>query len=124
MRRRKVGPRELFLMSIVAVAALALTSSPDGTEALTFDRMEPGDTSVVVCTIVRCRAADNGWVLNLTDTAGGRIDAFCAYGNEDNVPLNGSAVRIWAQPSEDDPSFAFIERMEVLPPPAPRSGKH
>lgn len=110
-------------MSILAVAMLALASSPDGTETLSFDLMEPDETSVVVCTIVRCRAADNGWVLNLTDTTGGCADAFCRYGRSDGVPLNGSAVRIWAQPSRDDRSFIFIDRMELLPPPELR-GKH
>lgn len=117
MRRHTLEPRDLFALSIVAVFALALMSSPDGTEALTFAEMEPDGTSVVVCTIQRCRPSDNGWVMNLTDTAGGRIDAFCRYGDVDGIPLNGSAVRIWAQPSEDDPSFLFISRMDVLPLP-------
>ena len=120
MRHRTLEPRDLFALSIMAVLTLALLSSPDGTEASTFAEMEPDGTSIVICTIQRCRLADNGWVMNLTDTAGGRIDAFCRYGDVDGIPLNGSAVRIWAQPSEDDPSFLFISRMDVLPPPEVR----
>lgn len=120
MRHRTLEPRDLFALSIMAVLTLALLSSPDGTEASTFAEMEPDGTSIVICTIQRCRLVDNGWVMNLTDTAGGRIDAFCRYGDVDGIPLNGSAVRIWAQPSEDDPSFLFISRMDVLPPPEVR----
>lgn len=120
MRRRTLEPRDLFALSVVAVFALALLSSPDGVEVPTFDEMEPDGTSVVVCTIQRCRPSDNGWVLDLTDTAGGHIGAFCRYGDADGTPLNGSAVRIWAQPSEDDPSFFYIGRMEMLPLPEVR----
>ena len=71
MRRRTLEPRDLFVLSIVAVLVLALLSSPDGMEASTFDEMMTDGTSIVVCTIDRCRLSDNGWVLNLTDTAGG-----------------------------------------------------
>ena len=123
VRRRTLGPRDLFALSVVAVLALALLSSPDGVEVSTFDEMEPGGKSVVVCTIQRCHPSDNGWLLNLTDTAGGYIDAFCRYGDADGTPLNGSAVRIWAQPSEDEPSFFFISRMEMLPLPEVRGGR-
>lgn len=123
MRRRTLEPRDLFALSVVAVLTLALLSSPDGVEVSTFDEMEPGGTSVVVCTIQWCRPSDNGWLLNLTDTAGGHIDAFCRYGDVDGTPLNGSAVRIWAQPSEDDPSFLYISRMELLPLPEVRGGR-
>ncbi|KQM11120.1 hypothetical protein AOA80_10360 [Methanomassiliicoccales archaeon RumEn M1] len=123
MRRRTLEPRDLFVLSIVAVLVLALLSSPDGTEASTFDEMMTDGTSIVVCTIDRCRPSDNGWVLNLTDTAGGHIDAFCRYGDVEGTPLNGSAVRIWARPSEDDPSFFYIGRMVVLPPPEVRGGR-
>ena len=96
---------------------LALLSSPDGTEAATFGEMKADETSVVLCTVHRCRPSDNGWVLNLTDVVGGHINAFCRYADVNGEVLNGSAVRIWTQPSDDDPSFFYISRMKVLPPP-------
>jgi len=119
--RQRLKPQHLFLLSVASVTCLALTSSPAGITASSFRELAGDEPSIVLCTIVRCRATDNGWLLNLSDTAGERRDAFCPYGSVEGAPSNGSAARVWAQPSDDDPTFLFIGRLEVLPAPVVKS---
>lgn len=117
--RRPLRPADLFLLAAAAVVALTLLSSPAETAAGCFADLDPEGTSVVVCVVQRCRPAEGGYLLNISDAAGVRADAFCPLRAAPGPPANLSAARIWATPS-DEPGFLYIARLEPLPAPVVR----
>lgn len=110
-------PYVLFTLACLSIAALMLLSDfspPPAEDLASVDT----DGSEISCLVVSSRTTEKGHVLNLTDTSGHFAEAFCSFEVAADPPPDGSMVRVVVEPSADDPSFLFVQKLEVVQGPS------
>jgi hypothetical protein len=102
-------PLLFFAVAALAVIILLLVSVPAERRIGTFSEALPGEGMEIECRLVSSKATENGFLVKLEDTGGGRMDGFL----KDPPPPNGSPVRVSGTMSTEG-GLVFIDRMVVL----------
>ncbi len=115
MKLKQISSKALFLAALASVLSLFLLSDFSPPPAQGFGDAQLMDKEVQVkCLVLGCNQSGKGVVMELSDTEGMRVHAFCPYDAFDQAPSVGSVLEVTCRTSKEDKNFFFISSFQPL----------
>ncbi|MBI0584802.1 MAG: hypothetical protein ISF22_11345 [Methanomassiliicoccus sp.] len=110
MRALLASPRGLLALSILAVAGLMAMSDFSPSQVSSIGDLDE-DPAAISAIALSCRPCAGGFLLLLSDGAGGEATAFCPSDLLSGAVPDGTLVRVTVQRSADDPDFLYVKEI-------------
>ncbi len=106
------SPGTLLLAAIAAIVALMAVSDFDPPQEVSLGDVgeDPAELSVMVRS---CRPCTGGFLLNISDGAGGEVKAFCPSDVLSAALPDGTSATVTVQRSSDDPGFFVVSDLRT-----------
>jgi hypothetical protein len=112
-----ISERELFVLSLTAIALLLLASDLAPPQISGFgDLRNDGEEIFVVCALVDLKRTDDGWILTLMDPKSVTVRGFCPEALMPSPFPEGTILEVKAITSFDPDPFLFIRGISLRNP--------
>jgi hypothetical protein len=110
----KISLRSLVVSAGVALVLLTVFSDLVPAHVDGFEDVAVGSNMSVECIVVQCNHSKSGLIMTALDRNGAGASIFLSPSVLAGPVAVGTVVRVTVTPSEDDPTFMFASKVEVL----------